>query len=261
MFRTGSRRGQDMGAAAEALRLVKVTRTYGTDDSAVTALDGITLSLGRGTFTAVMGPSGSGKSTLLQCAAGLDRPDSGIVRVDGTELTGGGEAELTRFRRGRVGFVFQQYNLLETLTVAQNTVLPLKLAGRKVDRRRAEQVLASVGLGDRLGHRPDQLSGGQKQRVAIARALVTDPRVIFADEPTGALDTRSARDVLRLLREAVRVHGRTVVMVTHDPVAASYADSVVFLADGRLAGRMDAPTPDAVAERLAHLGDDVTAEV
>jgi putative ABC transport system ATP-binding protein len=261
MFRTGSRRGQDTGPAAEALRLVKVTRTYGTDDSAVTALDGITLSLGRGTFTAVMGPSGSGKSTLLQCAAGLDRPDSGIVRVDGTELTGGGEAELTRFRRGRVGFVFQQYNLLETLTVAQNTVLPLKLAGRKVDRRRAEQVLASVGLGDRLGHRPDQLSGGQKQRVAIARALVTDPRVIFADEPTGALDTRSARDVLRLLREAVRVYGRTVVMVTHDPVAASYADSVVFLADGRLAGRMDAPTPDAVAERLAHLGDDVTAEV
>lgn len=261
MFRTGSRRRHDTGPAAEALRLVKVSRTYGTDDSAVTALDGVTLSLDRGTFTAVMGPSGSGKSTLLQCAAGLDRPDSGIVRVDGTELTGGGEAELTRFRRGRVGFVFQQYNLLETLTVAQNTVLPLKLAGRKVDRRRAEEVLTSVGLGDRLGHRPDQLSGGQKQRVAIARALVTDPRVIFADEPTGALDTRSARDVLRLLEEAVRVHGRTVVMVTHDPVAASYADSVVFLADGRLAGRMDAPTPDAVAERLAHLGDDVTAGV
>ncbi|MFF7546221.1 ABC transporter ATP-binding protein [Streptomyces canus] len=261
MFRTGSRRRQDTGPAAEALRLVKVSRTYGSDDSAVTALDGVTLSLDRGTFTAVMGPSGSGKSTLLQCAAGLDRPDSGIVRVDGTELTGGGEAELTRFRRGRVGFVFQQYNLLETLTVAQNTVLPLKLAGRKVDRRRAEEVLTSVGLGDRLGHRPDQLSGGQRQRVAIARALVTDPRVIFADEPTGALDTRSARDVLRLLQEAVRVHGRTVVMVTHDPVAASYADSVVFLADGRLAGRMDAPTPDAVAERLAHLGDDVTAGV
>ncbi|MEU9324909.1 ABC transporter ATP-binding protein [Streptomyces canus] len=261
MFRTGSRRRHDTGPAAEALRLMKVTRTYGTDDSAVTALDGVTLSLGRGTFTAVMGPSGSGKSTLLQCAAGLDRPDSGIVQVDGTELTGGGEAELTRFRRGRVGFVFQQYNLLETLTVAQNTVLPLKLAGRKVDRRRAEEVLTSVGLGDRLGHRPDQLSGGQKQRVAIARALVTDPRVIFADEPTGALDTRSARDVLRLLQEAVRVHGRTVVMVTHDPVAASYAGSVVFLADGRLVGRMDAPTPDAVAERLAHLADDVTAGV
>ncbi|MFE1838923.1 ABC transporter ATP-binding protein [Streptomyces sviceus] len=260
MFRTGSGRTHDTGPAAEALRLVKVSRTYGTDDSAVTALDGVTLSLARGTFTAVMGPSGSGKSTLLQCAAGLDRPDSGIVRVDGTELTGG-EAELTRFRRGRVGFVFQQYNLLETLTVAQNTVLPLKLAGRRVDRRRVREVLTAVGLGDRLGHRPDQLSGGQRQRVAIARALVADPRVIFADEPTGALDTRSARDVLRLLQEAVRVHGRTVVMVTHDPVAASYADSVLFLADGRLAGRMDAPTPDAVAERLAHLGDDVTAGV
>ncbi|MDH6605553.1 putative ABC transport system ATP-binding protein [Streptomyces sp. SAI-208] len=261
MFRTGSRGAPDAGPAAEALRLVKVTRTYGTDDSAVTALDGVTLSLGQGTFTAVMGPSGSGKSTLLQCAAGLDRPDSGIVRVDGTELTGGGEAELTRFRRGRVGFVFQQYNLLETLTVAQNTVLPLKLAGRRIDRRRVTEVLTAVGLGDRLGHRPDQLSGGQRQRVAIARALVSDPRVIFADEPTGALDTRSARDVLRLLQEAVRVHGRTVVMVTHDPVAASFADSVLFLADGRLAGRMEAPTPAAVAERLAHLGDDVTAEV
>jgi len=261
MFRTGSRRTHDTEPAAEALRLVKVSKTYGTDDSAVTALDGVTLCLGRGTFTAVMGPSGSGKSTLLQCAAGLDLPDSGIVRVDGTELTGGGEAELTRFRRGRIGFVFQQYNLLDTLTVAQNTVLPLKLAGQRVDRRRTREILTAVGLGDRLGHRPDQLSGGQRQRVAIARALVTEPRVIFADEPTGALDTRSARSVLRLLQDAVRVHGRTVVMVTHDPVAASYADSVLFLADGRLAGRMDDPTPDAVAERLAHLGDDTMAEV
>ncbi|WP_405866317.1 ABC transporter ATP-binding protein [Streptomyces sp. NBC_01515] len=260
MFRS-ARRTHDKGPAAEALRLVKVSRTYGRDDSAVTALDGVTLSLERGTFTAVMGPSGSGKSTLLQCAAGLDRPDSGIVMVDGAEMTGGSEAELTRFRRSRIGFVFQQYNLLDTLTVAQNTVLPLKLAGRRVDRRRAQEVLTAVGLGDRLGHRPDQLSGGQRQRVAIARALVTEPRVIFADEPTGALDTRSARDVLLLLREAVRVHGRTVVMVTHDPVAASYADSVVFLADGRLAGRMHAPTVDAVAERLAHLGDDMTAGV
>ncbi|MDN3026906.1 ABC transporter ATP-binding protein [Streptomyces sp. S.PB5] len=261
MFRTGSRRTNDPGPAAEALRLVKVTKTYGDGDGAVTALDGITLGLGRGTFTAVMGPSGSGKSTLLQCAAGLDRPDNGIVVVDGTELTDGGEAELTKFRRGRIGFVFQQYNLLETLTVAQNTVLPLKLAGRRVDRKRAREILTRVGLGDRLGHRPDQLSGGQRQRVAIARALVSEPRVIFADEPTGALDMRSARDVLRLLQEAVRVHGRTVVMVTHDPVAASYADSVLFLADGRLAGGLNHPTPDAVAERLAHLGDDVTVGV
>ncbi|MDH6622271.1 putative ABC transport system ATP-binding protein [Streptomyces sp. LBL] len=261
MFGTGSRRTPDPGPAPEALRLVKVSRIYGTDDSAVTALDGVTLTLGRGTFTAVMGPSGSGKSTLLQCAAGLDRPDSGIVRVDGTELTGGSEAELTRFRRGRIGFVFQQYNLLDTLTVAQNTVLPLKLAGQRVDRGRTREVLTSVGLGDRLGHRPDQLSGGQRQRVAIARALVTEPRVIFADEPTGALDTRSARGVLRLLQDAVKVHGRTVVMVTHDPFAASFADAVLFLADGRLAGRMDGPTPDAVAERLAHLGDDMTTGV
>ncbi|MGW6731097.1 ABC transporter ATP-binding protein [Streptomyces sp. NPDC055013] len=261
MFRKSSRRTHDEGPAAEALRLVKVSKTYGAQDSAVTALDGVTLGLGRGTFTAVMGPSGSGKTTLLHCAAGLDRPDSGIVCVDGTELTGGGEAELTRFRRGRIGFVFQQYNLLETLTVAQNTVLPLKLAGQRVDRKRAKEVLTSIGLGDRLGHRPDQLSGGQRQRVAIARALMTEPRVIFADEPTGALDTRSARDVLRLLQETVRVHGRTVVMVTHDPVAASYADAVLFLADGRLAGRLDAPTANAVAERLAHLGDNVTTGV
>ncbi|MDQ0776528.1 putative ABC transport system ATP-binding protein [Streptomyces aurantiacus] len=269
MFRRTDRRNHDHdhargqgsgpGPAEMALRLVKVSKTYGSDDSAVTALDEVTFSLAGGSFTAVMGPSGSGKSTLLQCAAGLDRPDSGIVMVDGAAMTGGTEAELTRFRRNRIGFVFQQYNLLDTLTVAQNTVLPLKLARRRVDRARVRETLAAVGLGDRLGHRPDQLSGGQRQRVAIARALVTEPSVIFADEPTGALDTRSARDVLRLLQEAVRVHGRTVVMVTHDPVAASYADSVLFLADGRLVGELHRPTVDAVAERLAHLGDDVMA--
>ncbi|WP_445028612.1 ABC transporter ATP-binding protein [Streptomyces sp. SAS_270] len=261
MFRNTARRTNDSGPASEALRLVKVSKTYGSAENAVTALDGVTLSLARGSFTAIMGPSGSGKSTLLQCAAGLDRPDSGIVRVDGAEMTGSGEAQLTKFRRNRIGFVFQQYNLLPTLTVAQNTVLPLKLARRRVDRARVREVLTSVGLGDRLGHLPDQLSGGQRQRVAIARALVTEPSVIFADEPTGALDTRSARDVLSLLQEAVRLHGRTVVMVTHDPVAASYADSVVFLADGRIAGGMAAPTADAVAERLAHLGDDVLVGV
>ncbi|QKW07953.1 ABC transporter ATP-binding protein [Streptomyces sp. NA04227] len=261
-------------AGGEALRLVKVTKRYGVAEgtgngknpqatatgtpaavTAVTALDGVSLSLPAGSFTAIMGPSGSGKSTLLQCAAGLDRPDAGIVMVDGEEMTGGSEAELTKFRRSRIGFVFQQYNLMPTLTVAQNTTLPLRLAGRRIDRARTERILAQVGLGDRMSHRPDQLSGGQRQRVAIARALVTEPSVIFADEPTGALDMRSAREVLRLLQETVRVHGRTVVMVTHDPVAASYADSVIFLADGRLAGRIDAPTVDAVAERLAHLGD------
>ncbi|MFJ9037814.1 ABC transporter ATP-binding protein [Streptomyces sp. NPDC102406] len=252
----------------EALRLVRVTKTYGAPGAGpaggtlVRALDDVTLTLPTGSFTAVMGPSGSGKSTLLHCAAGLDRPDNGLVVVAGEEMSGGpgparGEAALTRFRRTRIGFVFQQYNLLPTLTVAQNTVLPLRLAGRRVDRAKAERILTGVGLGDRLGHTPDQLSGGQRQRVAIARALVTEPAVIFADEPTGALDTRGARDVLRLLQETVRLHGRTVVMVTHDPVAASYADTVRFLADGRLAGQLTSPTADRIAERLAHLGDDV----
>ncbi|WP_049577903.1 ABC transporter ATP-binding protein [Streptomyces sp. SBT349] len=255
MFRRN--RGAEAARSAEALRLDGVTKVYGSAENAVIALDGVSLSLPAGTFTAVMGPSGSGKSTLLQCAAGLDRPDSGIVTVDGEEVTGAGEAGLAKFRRRRIGFIFQQYNLLPTLTVEQNTTLPLKLAGRRIDRGRTREVLTHVGLGDRLGHRPDELSGGQQQRVAIARALVTEPSVIFADEPTGALDTRSARSVLGLLQESVRFHGRTVVMVTHDPVAASYADSVLFLADGRLAGEMNAPTVDAVAERLAHLGDDV----
>ncbi|MFW6693713.1 ABC transporter ATP-binding protein [Streptomyces sp. MAR4 CNX-425] len=263
MFGRNERRapaaGPDAGGAPhEALRLVKVTKVYGgggAEEAAVTALDGVTLSLPAGSFTAVMGPSGSGKSTLLQCAAGLDRPDSGVVMVDGAEMTGGSETELTKFRRERIGFVFQQYNLLPTLNVAQNTVLPLKLAGRRVDRGRVREVLARVGLADRMRHRPDQLSGGQRQRVAIARALVAAPSVVFADEPTGALDTRSARDVLGLLRETVRVDRRTVVMVTHDPVAASYADAVLFLADGRLVGQLNAPTADAVAERMTHLGD------
>ncbi|GGZ17552.1 ABC transporter ATP-binding protein [Streptomyces nitrosporeus] len=234
---------------------MSVSKAYGAGDGAVTALDGVTLSLAAGTFTAVMGPSGSGKSTLLQCAAGLDRPDRGHVLVDGEEMNGGSEAERTKFRRERIGFVFQQYNLLPTLTVEENTALPLRLAGRRADPERVRAVLAQVGLGRRLTHRPDELSGGQRQRVAIARALVTEPRVIFADEPTGALDTRSAREVLGLLGDTVRTYGRTVVMVTHDPVAAAHADSVLFLADGRLAGHLPAPTAEAVAERMTHLGD------
>jgi putative ABC transport system ATP-binding protein len=248
------------GQAAEALRLVDVTKVYGRAESSVTALDGVTLSLPARTFTAVMGPSGSGKSTLLQCAAGLDRPDSGQILVDGAEMSGGSEAALTKFRRERIGFVFQQYNLLPTLTVLQNATLPLRFARRRVDGARARALLGQVGLGERLGHHPDELSGGQRQRVAIARALITEPSLVFADEPTGALDTRSARDVLQLLRESVHLHGRTVVMVTHDPVAASYADSVLFLADGRLAGYMPHPTVEAVAERLAHLGEALTAD-
>ena len=238
----------------DAIRLESLYKTY---DDTVTALDGVTAAFATGSFTAVMGPSGSGKSTLLQCAAGLDRPTAGRVFIDGTELTATRDTAMTKFRRRRVGFVFQDYNLLPALTVEQNVVLPLRLAGRRADRERVAAVLEQLGLGERRHDRPEQLSGGQRQRVAIARALVTEPAVIFADEPTGALDLRSAREVLTLLRAAVHEHGRTVVMVTHDPVAAAYADSVLFLADGRLAGALSAPTADAVAERLAHLGDRV----
>ncbi|MFG2088165.1 ABC transporter ATP-binding protein [Spirillospora sp. NPDC048824] len=253
------RKGPDPAGqgSGEALRLDGVRKVYGAEGNRVVALDGVSLSLPAGSFTAVMGPSGSGKSTLLQCAAGLDRPTGGRVFVDGTELSGGGEAALTKFRRKRIGFVFQQFNLLPTLDVMQNVVLPLKLAGRKVDRARARAVLERVGMGDRLGHLPAELSGGQQQRAAIARALVTEPRVLFADEPTGALDTRSARDVLGLLQESVRKFGQTVVMVTHDPVAASYAGSVLYLTDGRIVGHQTAPTAEAVAERMTHLADEV----
>ncbi|WP_344243930.1 ABC transporter ATP-binding protein [Actinocorallia libanotica] len=240
----------------EALRLDEVRKVHGADGNQVVALAGVTLSLPAGTFTAVMGPSGSGKSTLLQCAAGLERPTGGRVFVAGHEMKGD-ETELTKFRREHIGFVFQHFNLLPALTVLQNVTLPLRLAGRRVDEARAAEVLRAVGLGDRLSHRPQELSGGQQQRVAIARALVASPSVIFADEPTGALDTRSARAVLALLQQAVRTYGQTLVMVTHDPVAAAHADSVLFLADGRLVGRMIDPTAEAVAERLTHLGDEL----
>ena len=237
---------------SDAVRVESLHKTY---DDTVTALAGVTAGFRNGTFTAVMGPSGSGKSTLLQCAAGLDRPTGGRVFIGGTEVTAANDTQMTKFRRQRVGFIFQDYNLLPSLTVEQNVVLPLRLAGRKVDRRRCREVLGHLGLGDRLNDRPEKLSGGQRQRVAVARALVTEPAVIFADEPTGALDLRSAQDVLALLRAVVHQYGRTVVMVTHDPMAAAYADSVLFLADGRLAGELRQPTADAVAERLAHLGD------
>ncbi|MBG0562492.1 ABC transporter ATP-binding protein [Actinoplanes aureus] len=240
----------------EAVRLESLYKTY---DGGVTALDGVTATFAAGSFTAVMGPSGSGKSTLLHCAAGLDRPTGGRVFIGGTELTATTDTAMTKFRRDRVGFVFQDYNLLPSLTVEQNVLLPQRLAGRRADRRRSQDVLTRLGLGDRLHELPDRLSGGQRQRVAIARALVAEPAVVFADEPTGALDLRSAGEVLTLLRAAVHEHGRTVVMVTHDPVAAAYADSVLFLADGRLAGALSAPTAEAVAERLTHLGDLVAA--
>jgi putative ABC transport system ATP-binding protein len=241
-------------AAAEAVRLVSVRKVYGTTDNPVTALGGVTLTVPSGSFTAVMGPSGSGKSTLLQVAAGLDQPTEGDVFVAGTRLSGT-ETELTKLRRQRVGFVFQQFNLVPALSVLQNVLLPLRLAGRKVDAGGAKRILERVGLGDRLEHRPAELSGGQQQRVAIARALVMNPTAIFADEPTGALDSKSASDVLALLQEAVRDFGQTVVMVTHDPIAAAHADSVLFLADGRIVGRLQSPTPEAVAERMTRLAD------
>jgi putative ABC transport system ATP-binding protein len=202
-----------------------------------------------------MGPSGSGKSTFLNLAAGLDRPTAGAVAIGDTDLARLTERRLTILRRERIGFVFQAFNLLPSLTVAQNISLPLRLDGRRLRRSDVRDVAARVGLEKRLRHRPSQLSGGQQQRVTIARALVTRPEVVFADEPTGALDTRTGRDVLALLRQVVDEDGHTVVMVTHDPVAAVYADRVILLADGRVAGTLDAPSTDEVAEQLAHLGE------
>ncbi|MFG2514918.1 ABC transporter ATP-binding protein [Streptomyces sp. NPDC048584] len=233
----------------DAVALRRVSRRYG----AVYALDEVSLAFPRGSFTAVMGPSGSGKSTLLQCAAGLDRPTSGSVTVGGTELTGLGERRLTLLLRERVGFVFQSFNLLPALTAEQNVALPLRLAGRRVPRARTREALARVGLGDRARHRPAELSGGQQQRVALARALITRPDVLFADEPTGALDSRTGHEVLTLLRAMVDREGQTVVMVTHDPVAASRADRVVFLVDGRLHGELTGAGADAVAARMTGL--------
>ena len=235
------------------LRIDDVVRVFGRGDGEVRALDGVTLGFARGTFTAVMGPSGSGKSTLLQIAAGLDRPTSGGVQLGDRDLAGMSERALARLRRDRVGFVFQSFSLLGALTAAQNVALPSRLAGRRLGRTEIADALARVGLGDRARHRPAQLSGGQQQRVAIARALVGEPELIFADEPTGALDRRSGRDVLRLLRETVDEGGRTLVMVTHDASAAAWADRVVFMADGQLAGELIAPSAEQVADHLNRL--------
>ncbi|MET9495882.1 ABC transporter ATP-binding protein [Streptomyces sp. NPDC006552] len=236
-----------------AVRLRSVTRSYGTGENAVTALDQVSLDIPRGTFTAVMGPSGSGKSTLLQCTAGLDRPTGGQVLLGETDLTRLSERRLTLLRRQRIGFVFQAFNLLPALTAEQNVGLPLRLAGRRPRRAEVLRVLAEVGLRERAGHRPGELSGGQQQRVALARALVTQPEVLFGDEPTGALDSATSREVLTLLRAMVD-RGQTVIMVTHDPVAASCADQVLFLADGRVQGALDAPTAERVAHRMTALG-------
>jgi putative ABC transport system ATP-binding protein len=236
-----------------AVLIESMTKTYGIGPSAITALDKVSLSLPAGSFTAVMGPSGSGKSTLLQCAAGLDRPDSGRVSIGGTELSGLGETALTRLRRDQVGFVFQSFNLMPSLTAAQNVELPLRLAGRKADPKAVQAALATVDLADRARHRPSELSGGQQQRVAIARALVTSPQVLFADEPTGALDTGTSRDVLELLSGLVTERKQTVIVVTHDPMAAAYAGRVIFLADGRIADTLERPTAEAIAARMTRL--------
>jgi putative ABC transport system ATP-binding protein len=240
-------------AAEQAVALRRVSKVY-RSGCVVTALDQVTLGFVAGTFTAVMGPSGSGKSTLLQCAAGLDRPTSGEVWLGGQELGGLSETRLTVLRRDRIGFVFQSFNLLPSLTAELNVALPLRLAGRRPSRPEIRRVLGSVGLADRAGHRPSQLSGGQQQRVAIARALVTRPEVVFADEPTGMLDSASGHEVLGLLRSLVDGQGQTVIMVTHDPVAAAYASRVVFLADGQVAGELHDPTPQSIASQMADLG-------
>ncbi|MCB0916137.1 MAG: ABC transporter ATP-binding protein [Actinobacteria bacterium] len=228
-----------------------LSKTYGTGPTAVHALRSVNLDIERGRFSAIMGPSGSGKSTLLHLLAGLDTASAGSVRIDGQELGALGDDALTRLRRDRVGFVFQSFNLIPTLTAAENIRLPLDLAGRQPDRAWFDYVIASVGIADRLNHRPSELSGGQRQRVAVARALVTRPAVAFADEPTGNLDSVSGAEVLRLLRDAVTHAGQTVVMVTHDPAAAAHADRVVMLADGMIRHDLIAPGLDAIVAAVA----------
>jgi putative ABC transport system ATP-binding protein len=238
------------------VRLNDVRKVHGRGRSAVTALDGVTTQLSYGTFTAVMGPSGSGKSTFLHCASGLDRPDHGTIEIGGRDLGPLGEKELTVLRRERIGFVFQGFNLLPALTAEQNITLPVRLAGRRtrLDRSWLERLLGYTGLTERRRHRPAELSGGQQQRVAIARALITRPEVVFADEPTGALDTTSARKVLELLRGLVKEVGQTVLMVTHDPVAASYADTVLILTDGKITEALHGASAGTIAGHMARLG-------
>ena len=237
-----------------AAQVIAATKVYGSGEAEVRALDGVTVGFEHGRFTAIMGPSGSGKSTLMQCAAGLDRLTSGqsfIGNIDITRLT---EKELTLLRRDKVGFIFQQFNLLPTLNARENITFPLDLAGRKPDPAWMDQVVTTVGLGDRLDHKPSELSGGQQQRVAVARALVERPEIIFADEPTGNLDSRSSAEILTFMARAVAEQGQTVVMVTHDPIAAAYASRILFLADGRIVDELLDPTRDAILARMGQLG-------
>jgi putative ABC transport system ATP-binding protein len=255
----GERARAGPGTASEDDRkmviLRSISKAYGSRDNQVAALTDVTADFLAGTFTAIMGASGSGKSTLLQCAAGLDRVDSGEVVIAGTNLSSLKENALTRLRREQIGFVFQSFNLVPSLTARQNVELPMRLAGHRPSRSQVTSALAELGLSDREKHRPSQLSGGQQQRVAIARALVTRPKVLFADEPTGALDSASSRNVLALLRDLVISRGQTIIMVTHDPIAAAAAGRVIFLGDGRLVGELLDPTAETVAARLATLED------
>jgi putative ABC transport system ATP-binding protein len=237
-----------------AARVVEATKVYGSGGTAVVALDEVTVELPTARFTAVMGPSGSGKSTLLHCLAGLDRLTDGQAFVGDVELGTLSDRERTLLRRTRIGFVFQAFNLVPTLTAQENIALPLTLAGRRPDPEWFDEVIATVGLGDRLGHRPSELSGGEQQRVAVARSLVSRPAIVFADEPTGNLDSRAGAELLGFLRRTVDAVGQTVVMVTHDPGAAAHADAVVFLADGRVVGHIAGPTADRVLDTIKRLG-------
>ncbi|MFB4310091.1 ABC transporter ATP-binding protein [Actinomadura sp. GTD37] len=238
------------GAGDFAARTQQIAKVYGRGDAQVVALDGVTVGIPRGRFTAIMGPSGSGKSTLMHCMAGLDSVDSGQVFVGGTELTALKDKQLTRLRRDKIGFIFQAFNLVPTLTALENITLPMDIAGRRADRAWLDEVIDTVGLRPRLKHRPSELSGGQQQRVACARALASRPEIIFADEPTGNLDSRSGAEVLGFLRDSVRRMGQTIVMVTHDPSAAAYADQVLFLSDGQIVDTMTEPTAERVLERM-----------
>ncbi|MFI9366355.1 ABC transporter ATP-binding protein [Kitasatospora sp. NPDC053057] len=238
------------GPSAVAASARQVTKAYGSGETKVTALDAVDVDIQRGRFTAIMGPSGSGKSTLMHCLAGLDTVSSGRIWIGDTEITGLKDKQLTRLRRDKIGFIFQAFNLLPTLNALENITLPMDIAGRKPDQAWLDQVVETVGLAGRLKHRPTQLSGGQQQRVAVARALAARPEIIFGDEPTGNLDSRAGAEVLTFLRRSVDELGQTMVMVTHDPVAAGYADRVLFLADGVIVDEMHAPTADSVLERM-----------
>ena len=244
-----------MPTAVAAAGAVDALKIYGKDNSEVRALDGVTVSFEAGRFTAIMGPSGSGKSTLMHCIAGLDSLTSGSVFVGDTQLATLNDKQLTELRRTAVGFIFQAYNLVPTLTALENITLPLLLGGTKGDQQWIDRVIDTVGLRDRLKHRPSELSGGQQQRVAVARALASQPTIIFADEPTGNLDSRTGAEILAFMRLAVRELGQTIVMVTHDPQAASYADRVVFLADGKIVDELADPTADSVLDRMKHFGE------